>query len=279
MTQTIMLIHGAWLNSRSWEKWKARYQSRGHTVIAPDWPGDEGEPSDLRAKPRKALTRSGPKEIVAHYDALIRALPEKPILIGHSAGGVWVQHLLDRGLGEAGVSIDPAPTPGIGLKPQAAISALPVLGDPLSGRKMKSMSRAFFRSRFANGLPEAMKDRMYDRYIVPTAGKVYWDGVLSGGAGKITWDSKIRPPLLLIAGGKDLIADASMTRAMFEKQKRAASETDFKLYPDRSHFLCIEPGWEEIADFARDWAVRHAAVTTTPTLTPSSAQPERVQPS
>ena len=229
MPRTIMLIHGAWLNARSWENWKARFEAMGYTVSAPDWPGDEGEPEDLRAHPNKALTQSGPKEIVDHYAGLIEALPEKPILIGHSAGGVWVQHLLDRGYGAAGVAIDPAPTPGVGLAPQAAISAFPVLGDPFSGGKVKSMSRAFFGKRFANGLPDELKDEMYDRYIVPTAGKVYWDGVISGGAGKITWASKIRPPLLLIAGGKDLIADASMTRAIFNKQKRAASLTEFRL--------------------------------------------------
>jgi len=259
MTRTIMLIHGAWLNARSWEHWKARYEARGYTVVAPDWPGDEGEPADLRANPRKALTKYGPKEIVAHYERLIRALPEKPILIGHSAGGVWVQHLLDRGLGAAGVAIDPAPTPGIGIGPNAAISSLPVLGDPFSGGKVKSMTRKFFGRRFANGLPTNLKDEMFERYIVPTAGKVYWDGVLAGGAGKITWASKVRPPLLLMAGGKDLIADASMTRAMFDKQKRAASPTDFRLYPDRSHFLCLEPGWEEIADAALEWAAAEAA--------------------
>ena len=188
-------------------------------------------------------------------ELLVPAVHEDLVL----TAGVWVQHLLDRGLGAAGVAIDPAPTPGIGIKPQAAISALPVLGDPLSGGKVKSMSRKFFGQRFANGLPDGLKDEMYDRYIVPTAGKVYWDGVLSGGAGKITWDSAVRPPLLLIAGGKDLIADASMTRAIYAKQKRAASVTEFKLYPDRSHFTCIEPGWEAVADFSLDWAVRHAA--------------------
>lgn len=262
MTRTIMLIHGAWLNSRSWENWISRYEARGYSVIAPDWPGDDGEPGDLRAQPRKALTKSGPKEIVAHFASIIRALPEQPILIGHSAGGVFVQHLMDMGLGAAGVAIDPAPTPGVGLGPHSVVSALPVLGDPFSAGKVVQMSRRFFRERFANGLPDSMMDAMYDRYIVPTAGKVYWDGVLSGGAGKITWASKVRAPLLLIGGGKDLIADASMTKAIFNKQKRAASKTDLKIYEDRSHFTCIEPGWEEVADFALDWAAAQSSKVT-----------------
>ncbi|MBI1187563.1 MAG: alpha/beta fold hydrolase [Alphaproteobacteria bacterium] len=261
MPRTIMLIHGAWLNSKSWEKWKARYEAKGHAVFAPDWPGDEGDPADLRANPRKALTQYGPKEIVAHYDALIRALPEAPILIGHSAGGVFTQHLLDRGLGAAGVAIDPAPTPGVAIPLDGLISALPVLGDPLSGGKVKSMTRKFFAERFANGLPRDRVDAEYDRYIVPTAGKVYWDGVLAGGGGPITWASTRRPPLLLIGGGKDLIAPASMTEAMYKKQKRAASRTEYKLYPDRSHWTCGEPGWEEVADFALEWAAAHAGAS------------------
>lgn len=258
MTKTIMLVHGAWLNARSWENWKARFEAKGFTVVAPDWPHDGGEPADLRANPRKALTKFGPKEIVAHYEREIRKLSEAPILIGHSAGGVWVQHLLDRGLGVAGVSIDPAPTPGVGLGLDTAISALPVLGDPFSGGKVKQMTRKFFANRFANGLPRNVVDQNYDRYIVPTAGKVYWDGVISGGAGKITWASKTRAPLLLIGGGIDKIAEAGMTKAIFAKQKRAASLTELKIYPTRSHFLCIEPGWEDVADHALDWAVRNA---------------------
>jgi alpha-beta hydrolase superfamily lysophospholipase len=142
------------------------------------------------------------------------------------------------------------------------VSALPVLGDPFSGGKVVQMSRRFFEERFANGLPDSLKEVMYDRYIVPTAGKVYWDGVLSGGAGKINWASKVRAPLLLIGGGKDLIADASMTKAIFNKQKRAASKTELRIYEDRSHFTCIEPGWEEVADFALDWAAAQASRTT-----------------
>lgn len=257
MTSTVMLVHGAWLNSKSWEGWKARYEALGFSVVAPDWPYDDGDPAELRAAPREALITVGPKAIVDAYEREIHKLAEPPILIGHSAGGVWVQHLLDRGLGVTGVAINPAPTPGVPLAPHAIVSALPVLGDPFSGGKVKSMTRAFFGQRFANGLPDDQKDDYFDRYVVPTAGKVYWDGVF-GGAGRIDWASDIRPPLLLIAGGKDLIADASMTRAIYEHQKRAASPTEFKLYPERSHFTCLEPGWEAVADFALDWAVEHA---------------------
>jgi pimeloyl-ACP methyl ester carboxylesterase len=249
----IVLIHGAWLNARSWEAVKARYEARGYQVIAPDWPSDDRPPAELRAAPHPELARSGQRAIVAHYEAIIRALPEPPILIGHSLGGVIVQHLLDRGLGVAGVAIHPAPTPGIPLGRHAIVSALPVFLDPLSWRKVKVMSRHHFRQRFAQTAPRGEADALYDRYIVPTAGRVYWDGVVN--AMTIRWDNPARAPLLLIGGARDLIADAAMTREIHAKQRLAPSRTDLRIFPDRSHWTLMDSGWEEVADTALDWAL------------------------
>ena len=256
MSRTILLIHGAWLNAASWEGFRKRYEAAGFAVHAPSWPYDERPPAELRANPAKELKKLGQRQIIDFYEHYIRGLSEKPIIIGHSLGGVFTQHLLDRGLGAAGVAIDPAPTPGVALGPQAIVSALPVFLDPLSGGKARVMSRKFFRTRFAQTLAEDQADALYDRYIVPTPGKVYWDGVIN--ALSIDWKNPDRPPLLLIAGGKDLIADASMTKAIYNKQKRAPSATEFKLYPDRSHWTCLDKGWEEVADYALNWALDHA---------------------
>jgi pimeloyl-ACP methyl ester carboxylesterase len=273
MIPTVMLIHGAWLNAASWAGFKARYESKGHAVLAPDWPYDDRPPAELRASPRPELARVGQKDLFDHYERLIRALPEPPILIGHSLGGVIVQHLLDRGLGVAGVAINPAPTPGVPLGPHAVVSALPVFSDLLSWRKAKVMSRKFFAERFAQTAPRDRVDELYDRYIVPTPGKVYWDGV-TGASGRIDWKNPNRAPLLLIGGEDDLIADASMTRAIFAKQRRAPSRTELKVFEGRSHWTCLDPGWEAVADYALDWALervrerRPAAAVSTPAPSP-----------
>lgn len=265
MSKTIVLIHGAWLNSRSWEGFKARYEAQGFRVIAPDWPLDDRAPQQLRDAPDPALAKIGQKQVLEHLETIIGGLAEPPILIGHSLGGVFVQHLLDRGLGAVGVSIDPAPTPGVPLGPQATLSALPIFIDPFSAWKLKSMSRRRFRTRFAQTAPKAQADALYDRYIVPTAGRMYWDGI-TGAAGTITWDNPARAPLLLIGGEIDLIADASMTRAIFDKQKRAPSKTELKIFPGRSHWTGIDAGWEEVADFALDWALANLRTSSKPTL-------------
>ena len=179
MSNTVLLIHGAWLNSRSWDAVKARYEARGFTVVAPDWPYDDRSPEELRAMPDEKLASLGQREILDHYQRIIGECPEEPILIGHSAGGVFVQHLLDRGLGVAGVAIDPAPTPGVALGPHAIVSALPVFLDFGSWKKAETMSRSYFRNRFAQLVPEDQADALYDQYIVPTPGKIYWDGIIN----------------------------------------------------------------------------------------------------
>jgi pimeloyl-ACP methyl ester carboxylesterase len=256
MSRTIVLVHGAWLNGDSWGAWKKRYEEKGYTVLAPSWPHDERPPAELNASPHPELGKVGPQAIVDSYDKIITGLAEKPIIIGHSVGGVYTQMLANRGRGVACVVIDPAPTPGVGPGPHFIVSATPVFTSPSSLGGVLRMSRKHFGTRFAQTLPENLKDEHY-KWIVPTPGKVYWDGLLGIGP-KVEFGNPNRPPMLMIVGEKDLIADASMARAIYNKQKKAPSLTEFKEYKGKSHWLCMEPGWEEIADFALDWAVRNA---------------------
>ena len=98
-----MLIHGAWLSARSWERFEEYFTQRGFDVTAPEWPRKHGDVEALRDDAEE-LAGLGLDEIVDHYEALIRALPEPPVLVGHSFGGLIVELLLARGLGRAGVA-------------------------------------------------------------------------------------------------------------------------------------------------------------------------------
>jgi pimeloyl-ACP methyl ester carboxylesterase len=262
MTKTIVLVHGAWLNAQSWENFKTQYEAKGYRVIAPSWPLDDRSPAELRNSPDPDLAKVGFEKILAHYEREIRALPEEPIIIGHSVGATFTQHLLDRGLGVAGVAINPAPTSGVLVGLQTIVSTFPVFLSWGSWGRIMTMTRDFFGKRFAQTVPADQVNAVYDRYVVPTPGKVYWDGLLNV-AGKITWTNPDRAPLLLIGGGIDRIAEAKMTKAIFEKQKLAPSKTELKIFEDRSHWTCIEPGWEQVADLALDWAVANARPTST----------------
>jgi pimeloyl-ACP methyl ester carboxylesterase len=100
--KTILLIHGAWMAPASWAPWRAFFEAKGYHVLAPSWPYQDRPEKELQASSVAELARVGVAEILAHYEAIVRAQPEPPILIGHSFGGLFVQMLLDRGLGVAG---------------------------------------------------------------------------------------------------------------------------------------------------------------------------------
>ncbi|HXD55425.1 MAG TPA: alpha/beta fold hydrolase, partial [Solirubrobacteraceae bacterium] len=82
---TIVLIHGLWMSPLSWEHWAARFEGRGFTVLAPAWPGMEGDVEQLRAD-TSAIDELGIGEILDSYEQKIRALEKPPIIMGHSFG-------------------------------------------------------------------------------------------------------------------------------------------------------------------------------------------------
>ncbi len=108
----LMLIHGAWLSARSWENYVDYFGGRGFAVTTPEWPRKVGDVEEMR-ETADDVAGLGVNEIVDHYAALIAELDQPPVLIGHSYGGLFVELLLDRGLGRAGVAMSPAPPKGI----------------------------------------------------------------------------------------------------------------------------------------------------------------------
>jgi pimeloyl-ACP methyl ester carboxylesterase len=261
---TIVLIHGLWVTPRSWEQWIPYYQAQGHTVIAPAYPGFEVEVEALRADPTPVATVTVP-ETVAHLEKVITALPEKPILIGHSFGGTLTQLLLDRGHGAAGVVIDSAPPEGIRVTPPSQIKSLfPILNNPAKRHQAAGFTPEQWHYAFTNTLSEADSRAAYDRYAIPAPGSWVWSyGLIANfKPGKqetwVDYRNSDRAPLLFIAGGADHIMPPSVNRSNAEHYKSPDTITDYHEFPGRSHWTCGEPGWERVADFALDWALRHA---------------------
>ena len=95
-SKTILLVHGLWVTPRSWEKFKSYYEARGYNVVAPSWPGIQGDVEGMK-RDASSFNWIGIEQVVAHYTKAIQSLPEKPIIIGHSFGGTLTQLLLDRG--------------------------------------------------------------------------------------------------------------------------------------------------------------------------------------
>jgi alpha-beta hydrolase superfamily lysophospholipase len=114
------------------------------------------------------------------------------------------------------------------------------------------MSFEAFCTNFANKLPASEQRAAYERYIVPTPGRIYYDGALGIGT-KVRWKNPDRAPLLLTAAEFDRIVATSMVKQNFRAQSKNPNKTDYHFFEGRSHFLCGEPGWEEVADTCLGW--------------------------
>ena len=260
--RTIVLVHGLWVTPLSWEPFKRFYETRGYRVLAPAWPGIEGSVADMRRDP-SSFNGVGAAEVVDHYAKIIRALPEPPIIIGHSYGGAITQLLIDRGLGAAGVAIDSVPPKGILLLPLSTNLALvPALLNPATLRGTFLFTFKQWWRVFANTLAESEAREAYEAQAIPAPGRAIFQAALANvtpnAATTVDFKNPSRAPLLFIGGEKDVIMPASLSRKIFNKHRASPRVTDYKEFPGRSHYLIAERGWEEVAEYALSWAVAHA---------------------
>jgi pimeloyl-ACP methyl ester carboxylesterase len=260
---TIVLVHGLWLTPRSWEGWIDRYQKAGYNVLAPSWPGLEGEVEAVRKNP-SPLKGLKLKTVVDHYDRIIRSLDTQPILMGHSFGGLIVQMLVDRGLGSAAVAIDSAQSAAVPVLPLTTIwSTISVLGNPFTFNAAVGLSPKKFNYAFTNELDAVESKKVYDRYQIPGSGRILWDAALSllnpKASSRVNYSNNNRAPLLFIAGSSDHLVPPAINKANLRKYvKNSSAVTDYREFPNRTHHTVGQKGWEEVADFAIQWANNNA---------------------
>jgi non-heme chloroperoxidase len=262
----IVLIHGLWMTPKSWNTWAERFRAQGHEVIVPGWPGiDDRTVDDIRRDP-SALKGIGLKQIADNYERIIRALPVKPIIMGHSFGGVLTQMLADRGLGAAYVGVAPGQTAGVTALPLSTLwTGTPILSNPFGRNGAKPLSKRHFHFTFGNDLSRAASDALWEEYAVNSYNRVFFEGVTSvlnekGGVTHVDYARADRAPLLLIAGEIDHVVPPAIVRAIEKKYRASGSPAivDYIEYPGRTHRLVSQDGWEQIADHALTWAVQHA---------------------
>jgi pimeloyl-ACP methyl ester carboxylesterase len=259
---TIVLIHGFWVTPRSWEHWIARYESRGYRVLAPAYPGFEVEVEALNADPSPIEALTVPA-VVEHLEAVIGELDSPPILIGHSAGGTFVQILLDHGFGAAGVAINSAPTEGVRALPLSQLkSTFPVFKNPANRHRAVGLTHEQWQYAFTNTFSEEDSRALYERYAVPASGGILWGIVLANFEpghqdAWVDYKNDDRAPLLFISGSEDHLMPPSVQRSN-AKHYKSDTITEIKEYEGRPHLLPAYDGWEEVADYALTWAADHA---------------------
>ncbi len=247
---TIIFIHGMYMSSLCWEHWIPYFESRGYKCLAPAWPGRDQPVDALRKQDHDPqLARLTLSDVVHHYSAVIHSLTEKPILIGHSMGGLVVQVLLQSEQVAAGVAIDSAPPMGVLTAKWPFIrSNWPHITPfaPLDSPVEMSFPR--FQYTFTNTMPLVTQRAAYDRYAVPESRRVPRESLRA----RLDFH-RPHAPLLMIAGSADHLIPASLNRTNFARYKASPSKTDFKEFPERAHFIVGQEGWEEVAGYIAAW--------------------------
>src|SRR3954467_13731268 len=212
---TIVLIHGFWVTPRSWEHWIAHYEAQGYRVLAPAYPGFEVEVEALNADPSPIEALEVPA-IIDKLEGVVGALDAPPILIGHSAGGVFTQVLLDHGFGAAGVAINSAPTEGVKRVPLSQVRAtFPVLKNPANRHKAVGFTPEQWHYAFTNTFSEEDSLALYERYHVPASGAIFWGSALANihpgpDDNHVDYGNPDRAPLLFISGRDDHLMPPSL---------------------------------------------------------------------
>jgi pimeloyl-ACP methyl ester carboxylesterase len=260
----VLFIHGLWIHSSSWQPWSELFAGNGYLTTAPGWPGD-GETVEATRQNPEALDGIGIKEIFDHYAGLIAAMPAKPIIVGHSFGGLIAQELLANDLAVAAVAIDPAPIKGVKALPFSQLkSGFPVLGKPGSKNHTVSLTAKQFRYSFGNALSEEESDLLHETLTIPGPGRPLFEDASANftksSPAAVDTHKMNRGPLLLISGSVDHTVPEVVTKEVFKLYTdHTDSVTQFHSFEGRGHSLAFDAGWQDVATVVLDWLDTQAA--------------------
>ena len=264
-TTPVVFVHGLWLLPSSWERWVTLFEEAGYAAVTPGWPDDPETVTEAREHP-EVLAGKGIAEIADYEEAIIRRLDRKPVIIGHSFGGMLTMILAGRGLAAASVAISPAPFRGVLPLPLAALRTASVaLRNPANWNRAVPLSYEQFRYSFANEVGEDEAKELYLGYSVPGAGEPLFQSASANlnpwTEAKVNSENPDRGPMLIISADSDQTVPWAIANAAYKKQKRNKGVTEIVKLPGRGHSLTIDAGWQEVAEKALEFARRFTSNT------------------
>jgi non-heme chloroperoxidase len=257
-----VFIHGLWLLPSSWDRWATVFEQAGYAPVQPGWPDDPATVAEAKAHPEVFANKSV-GQVADHYADVIGKLKKKPVVIGHSFGGLLTQMVAGRGLSAASVAIDPAPFRGVLPLPLSALKAgAPVLSNPANRNRAVALTYEQFRFAFANVVSPEEAKQLYETFHVPGPGKPLFQAAAANlnpwTEAKVDTKNPNRGPLLIISGEKDNTVPWAIANASYKKQKANPGVTEIVEMPNRGHSLVIDSGWREVAGKALEFVRRFA---------------------
>jgi non-heme chloroperoxidase len=256
----VVFVHGLWLLPSSWDRWAALFEEAGYTALTPGWPDDPETVGEANAHP-EVMAHKTVGQVADHFADVVRGLAKKPVIIGHSFGGLLAQILAGRGLSATTVAIDPAPFRGVLPLPFSSLkSAWPVLGNPANRNRAIPLTYEQFRYGFANAVSEDEAKELYRDFAVPASGAPLFQAATANlnpwTEAQVDSENPNRGPLLFISGEKDHTVPWAIANASFKQQEKNPGTTEIVEIPNRGHALTIDSGWHEVATTALNFVRR-----------------------
>ena len=250
----VVFVHGLWLLPSSWDRWVKLFEESGYVALTPGWPDDPETVTEAREHP-EVFAGKGIREIADYEEAIIRRLDRKPVIIGHSFGGLLTMILAGRGLAVASVAISPAPFRGVLPLPIPALRTASVaLRNPANWNRAVPLTYEQFRYSFANAVGEDEAKELYLGYSVPGAGEPLFQAAAANinpwSEAKVDTENPERGPMLVISADSDQTVPWAIANASYHREKRNEGTTEIVQMPNRGHALVIDSGWREVADVA-----------------------------
>jgi pimeloyl-ACP methyl ester carboxylesterase len=250
----VVFIHGLWLLPSSWDHWAELFEEAGYAAVTPSWPDDPETVEEARAHP-EVFAGKTLGQVADHVAEVIGTLTKKPVVLGHSTGGLLAQMIADRGLSAATVAIDPGPFRGVLPLPISALrSAAPVLTNPRNRSRAVALTLEQFKYGWANALSDEEAKELYDSYHVATPGVALMQMANANlnprTEAKLDPANPNRGPLLIMDGEKDHTVPWAIANASYKRQRRNPAVTEITAVHNRGHSLTIDSGWREVADIA-----------------------------
>ena len=172
----VVFVHGLWLLPSSWDRWVTLFEEAGYVGVTPGWPDDPDTVAQAREHP-EVFAGKGITEIADYEEAIIRRLDRKPVIIGHSFGGLLTMILAGRGLAAASVAISPAPFRGVLPLPFSALRTASVaLRNPANWNRAVPLTYEQFHYSFANVGRRGRGEGAVPRLLGPRRGRAALPG-------------------------------------------------------------------------------------------------------
>ena len=175
--------------------------------------------------------------------AAARAL-DRPILIGHSMGGLVALMLAAEGLARAAILLSPAPSRGISVLGPAILARMARYLPALLFSRAYLPTDADLDALVLNMVPEDQRAAVRKR-LAPDSGRVSREIAL--GVHKISPEA-VHVPLLVVGADHDRFIPLGVSRRMANKYGAS-----LHIAQSHGHFLFAEPEWQAQADVVLDW--------------------------